>query len=276
MEKTNISRWLFNGLLLLATTFFLWPFYWMVTGSLKNLTVSIQIPPEWIPLHPTMINYHTLFVDYSVMKWFFNSMLIAACASVLVLALSSMAAYAIAKIQFKAGPYLFALMIGTLTLPHAVMFIPLFQMMNQLHLINTYAAAILPIIGWPFGVFLLRQIMVTLPTPLIEAARIDGGSELLIFTRLILPLSKPGLAVLAIFTFVNAWNDYVWQLLVLTKENMLTLPVGVRVVQKAQEFHDNYGIAMAGAVLATLPLIALFIFFQKYFTKGITLGAVKG
>ncbi|MEK3912754.1 carbohydrate ABC transporter permease [Paenibacillus sp. FSL H7-0331] len=276
MGNKSSNQWIFNVILVIAAAFFIWPLYWMVTGSFKNLTVAIQIPPEWIPLQPTWINYRTLFVDHSVIKWFGNSLFISSGATVCVLLLSSMAAYAIAKIQFKAGGYIFALMVGSLTLPHAVMFIPLFQMMNELGLINTYAGAMLPVVGWPFGVFLLRQFMQTLPTALIEAARIDGGSEVQIFTRVILPLAKPGLAVLAIFTFVNTWNDYVWQLLILTKDSMFTLPVGVRVVQKAQEFHNNYGIAMAGAVLATLPLIGLFVYFQKYFTKGITLGAVKG
>jgi multiple sugar transport system permease protein len=276
MEKARGSRWLLSAILALLTVFFLWPFYWMATGSLKNLTVAIQIPPEWIPLHPTWANYRTLFVDYDVARWFLNSLIVATCAVVGVMLFSSMAAYAIAKIRFRGGRYIFAVMIGALSLPHAVMFIPLFQMMNRLGLINTYLGAVLPIIGWPFGVFLLKQFLQTLPTSLLEAARIDGCGELRIFVGIILPMAKPALAVLAIFTFVNTWNDYVWQLLILTKESMYSLPVGVEVVQKAQEFHNNYGIAMAGAVLATLPLVVLFLVFGRYFTKGITMGAVKG
>ncbi|MFD0672459.1 carbohydrate ABC transporter permease [Cohnella sp. GCM10027633] len=276
MDQTTRRHWVGNGLLALGTVFFLWPFYWMLAGSFKNLTVAIEIPPQWVPLSPTWSNYRTLFVEHQVARWFLNSTLVAAASTTLVLVLSSMAAYAIAKVGFRAGNAIFAVMLGALTLPHAVMFIPLFQMMNKFHLINTYAAAILPVVAWPFGVFLLRQFMQTLPTALIEAARIDGASEFRIYARVILPLAKPGLAVLAIFTFVNTWNDYVWQLLVLTDKSMFTLPVGIRVVQKAQEFHNDYGIAMAGAVLATLPLIALFVMFGKYFTKGITLGAVKG
>lgn len=274
--KGKIGQWGLNVLLLLATAFFILPFYWMMTGSFKNLTVAIQIPPQWLPYPPTWDNYKTLFLDYAVVRWFFNSFFISTVSALCVLLTSSMAAYAIAKVKFKAGKPIFVLMVGALTLPHAVMFIPLFQMMNKMGLNNTYWAAILPIVGWPFGVFLMRQFMATLPSALIEAARIDGAGEWRIFVRIILPIAKPGMAVLAIFTFVNAWNDYVWQMLVLTKGSMLTLPVGVRVVQKAQEFHSNYGIAMAGAVLATLPLIALFAIFNKHFTKGLTLGAVKG
>ncbi|WJH32801.1 carbohydrate ABC transporter permease [Paenibacillus sp. CC-CFT747] len=135
---------------------------------------------------------------------------------------------------------------------------------------------LLPLVGWPFGVFLLKQFMQTLPGELIEAAKIDGCSEWQTFVKVILPLSKPGLGVLAIFTFVNSWNDFVWQMIVLKDMPNFTLPVGVKVAQKVSELEINYGVAMAGALLATLPVLALFLYFQKYFTKGITMGALKG
>lgn len=265
-----------NAILAVFVLFFLWPFYWMLTGSVKALKVALQIPPEWFPAKPTLANYQLLFNKFPVWHWLYNSVFISVVATLLVLTTSAMAAYAFSKIRFKGSKWLFAAMIASMTIPHTVLLIPLFQMMNDLHLINTHWGVLLPIVGWPFGVFLLKQFMQTLPGELIEAAKIDGCSEWQTFLRVILPLSKPGLGVLAIFTFVNSWNDYVWQLIVLKDMKHFTLPVGVKVAQKVSDLEINYGVAMAGAVLATLPVLALFLYFQKYFTKGITMGALKG
>jgi multiple sugar transport system permease protein len=259
-----------------CTLFFLWPFYWMISSSFKNVKVALQIPPEWFPLKPTWGNYRTLFVDYPLWHWVYNSLFISIVATVLVIAVSSLASYALAKISFKAAKPLFALMIGAMTIPHTVLFIPLFQLMNDLRLVNTHWGVLLPLVGWPFGVFLLKQFIQTLPSELIEASKIDGCSEWQTFYKVILPLAKPGLGVLAIFTFVSSWNDYIWQLIMLNDMQMFTLPLGVKVAQKVQELEINYGVAMAGAVLATLPVMVIFLYFQKYFTKGITLGALKG
>jgi len=134
----------------------------------------------------------------------------------------------------------------------------------------------LPAVAWPFGVFLIRQFIATLPSALIEAGRIDGCSEFGIYARIMLPLAMPGLAVLAIFTFVNTWNDYVWQLIVLTESKLFTLPLGIKIAQKTIETETNYGVGMAGAVIATLPVLAVFVYFQKHFTQGLTVGAMKG
>ena len=236
----------------------------------------MQIPPEWIPLTPTMENYATLLDKFPALMWLFNSVFTAVITTVLVLFVSSTAAYALAKIKFRGSKYVFGAMIAAMTLPNTILFIPLFKMMNSWNIVDTYVGLILPTLGWPFGVFLLRQFMQTLPSTLIEASRIDGCSELGIYIRIILPLSKPGLGALAIFTFVRSWNDYIWQTIVLKSENMLTLPLGIQIAQKVNEVEQNYGVSMAGAVLATLPVLIVFISFQKYFTKGITLGAVKG
>ncbi len=276
MKKKRSSAGLGSILLFLAVLFFLWPSYWMVTGSFKNMKVSLQIPPEWFPLSPTLNNYATLLQNYPVLRWLFNSVLVSVLTAVLVVLLSAMAAYALAKIDFKSSKPLFALMVGAMTLPHTLLFISLFSIMANAGLTNTYLGLLLPSLGWPYGVFLLRQFMMTLPGALIDAAKIDGCSELSVFWRIIIPLSKPGLATLAIFTFVNSWNDYVWQLIMLKDSDMYTLPLGIQVAQKLQEFETNYGVGMAGAVLATLPVLAVFLSFQKYFTRGITLGAVKG
>lgn len=275
-KNGRISGLLSKTLLILAAAFFLWPVYWMISSSFKNLKVALQIPPQIFPLNPTGDNYLHLFERNPAWQWFWNSVFISVTATVLVVAVASLAAYALAKIKFDGHKIVFAVVIAGMTLPHSLMFIPLFKMMSSLNLLNSSAAVILPVVGWPFGVFLVRQFMQTIPTSLLEASRIDGCSELGTFLRVVLPMAKPGLGSLAIFTFLNTWNDYVWQMLVLKKEEMYTLPLGVQVAQKISELETNYGMAMAGATIATVPALIVFLCFQKYFTKGITLGAVKG
>lgn len=256
--------------------FFLWPLYWMLIGSFKNLKVALQIPPEWIPRQPTLDNFRILVTDFPLFRWLYNSMFISVAATLLVIAVSSLSAYAFAKVPFKGSKWLFAVMIASMSIPHTVLLIPLFQMMNKLGLTNSLWGVLLPLVGWPFGVFLLKQFMQTLPGALIEAAKIDGASEWQTFSRVILPLAKPGIAVLGIFTFVNSWNDYVWQMIMLKDKLTYTLPVGVKIARQVQEVDINYGVAMAGALCATLPVLLVFLFFQRYFTQGITVGAVKG
>lgn len=259
-----------------SALFFLWPMYWMLIGSFKNLKVALQIPPEWFPLKPTLDNFRILATDFPLFRWLYNSMFISVMATLLVIAVSALAAYAFAKVPFKGSKWLFAVMIASMSIPHTVLLIPLFQMMNKLGLANSLWGVLLPLVGWPFGVFLLKQFMQTLPGALIEAAKIDGASEWQTLARVILPLAKPGIAVLGIFTFVNSWNDYVWQMIMLKDKLTYTLPVGVKIARQVQEVDINYGVAMAGALCATLPVLLVFLFFQRYFTQGITLGAVKG
>ncbi|PYI53456.1 sugar ABC transporter permease [Paenibacillus flagellatus] len=265
-----------NVLLWASTLFFLWPFYWMLIGAFKNLKVALQIPPEWFPKQPTMENFRILAVDFPLFRWLYNSLFISVVSTVLVIAVSSLAAYAFAKVPFKGSKWLFGAMIASMSIPHTVLLIPLFQMMNKLGMTNSLWGVLLPLVGWPFGVFLLKQFMQTLPGALIEAAKIDGASEWQTFRRVMLPLAKPGIAVLGIFTFVNSWNDYVWQMIMLKDKMMYTIPVGVKIARQVQEVDINYGVAMAGALCATLPVLLVFLYFQRYFTQGITFGALKG
>jgi multiple sugar transport system permease protein len=276
MRKNRALNAVKNLFLGVCTLFFLWPFYWMLTGSFKNLQVAMQIPPEWFPLQPTFNNYVSLMVDYPTLQWLFNSLFISVVCTALVLLFSSLCAYSIAKIRFAGSNLIFGMMVAAMTIPHTVLFIPLFKLMNQLHLVNTLWGALLPMVGWPFGVFLLKQFIQTLPSELIESGKIDGCNEWQLFSRIIIPLAKPGLGVLAIFTFVNSWNDYVWQLIILSKKTMYTLPLGVKFASQVSEYGIDYGIALAGAMVAAIPILAIFLYFQKYFTKGITLGALKG
>ncbi|WP_409345089.1 carbohydrate ABC transporter permease [Paenibacillus sp. MBLB4367] len=265
-----------NVVIWVCTLLFLWPFYWMLIGSFKQLKVALQIPPQWIPLQPTLENFRILVTDFPLFRWLYNSMFISVVATLLVITVSSLSAYAFAKVPFRGSKWVFGAMIASMAIPHTVLLIPLFQMMNKLELTNTLWGVLLPIVGWPFGVFLLKQFMQTLPSALIEAAKIDGCNEWQTFTKVMLPLAKPGIAVLGIFTFVNSWNDYVWQMIMLKDNMMYTLPVGVKIARQVQEVDINYGVAMAGALCATLPVLLVFLYFQRYFTEGVTAGAVKG
>lgn len=272
-RKFKAWSWLSMFMILNFALFFFFPFYWIMTGVFKMQNVAIAMPPEWFPKNPTLANWVTLF-NAPAWRWLFNSFFIAFCTMILVCITASMAGYVFAKKEFPGKKWLFWLFIAAMSLPKQVILIPLVNIMADIHWIDTYQALIFPAIGWPFGIFLMKQFTQTLPTELIEAAKMDGASEWTIYTKIVLPIVKPGLGALAIFTFIGSWNDYFSQLIFIRSKAMQTLPLGVALMQ--QEFTTNYGVLMAGAALASLPMIAIFIAFQRYFTEGITMGAVKG
>lgn len=260
-------------LLTLFTGVFIFPLYWIVSGSFKVQNVAVKVPPEWFPIHGTLDNWQNLML-LPITRWTFNSVFVSLCTMFLVCATASMAGYAFAKIKFPGREFIFWIFIAAMALPKQVIMIPLFTVLVKLDWIDTYQALILPAVGLPFGVFLMKQFTKTLPTELIEAAKMDGCTQWYIFSKIILPLVKPGLGALAIFTFINSWNDYFMQLILTRSKLMQTLPLGVALLKA--EFTTPFGVLMAGATLASLPMIILFIVFQKYFTQGITMGAVKG
>ncbi|MDD9268806.1 carbohydrate ABC transporter permease [Paenibacillus sp. GCM10023248] len=189
---------------------------------------------------------------------------------------SSTAGYVLAKKQFPGRKIIFTMFIAAMALPKQVILVPLFTMLADFGWVNTYYGLILPAIGWPFGVFLMKQFAQTIPGELMEAAKMDGCTEIRLFSTIILPLLKPALGALAIFTFIASWNDYFSQLIMIRSTPMMTLPLGVSMMTTQSEFMTNYGVLMAGALLASVPMIAIFIVFQRAFTQGITMGAVKG
>jgi multiple sugar transport system permease protein len=272
-ERLTPSKVGANALLVLLAAFFFFPFYWIVTGAFKIQNVAIQVPPEWFPLHPTMQNFADLSKS-PVLRWTFNSFAIALGTTFLVCVAASMGGYALAKKRFPGRDIIFGLFIAAMSLPKQVIMIPLFTMLANWKWINTYQALILPAAAWPFGIFLMRQFSQTLPSELLEAAKIDGCGEARMFVKIALPIIKPGIGALAIFTFIGAWNDYFSQLILTRSTEMQTLPLGISALQA--EFTTNYGMLMAGAAIASVPMIIIFIAFQKYFTQGITMGAVKG
>lgn len=263
-------------ILLLLALASLMPLYWMITGSFKIQSDAMRIPPEWFPANPTLENYRKLLLaNTPTFRWFINSLIVASGVAFSAVLTSLLAGYAFGKKEFPGRTILFWTLILTMMLPKQISLIPLYILMQKLKWFNTYQGMIAPYVAYPFGIFLMRQFMQSIPDDLLDAARIDGASEIGLFRHVIVPLSKPAVGALAIFAFVAGWNDYIWQLLMITKRNMLTLPVGVSKLTAGLDHYD-LGLAMAGATFAFIPMLIVFLIFQNHFVKGITVGAVKG
>ncbi len=260
-------------IMFILAVLFAFPLYWILTGSLKDAAAINAIDPEWFPKAPTLDNYVRLF-ERPAFRWLFNTVLMAVAAMGLTCVTASLAGYALAKKRFKGRVFLFSLMVAAMALPKQVILIPLLKEMAFLGIHDNLLAVILPTVGWPFGVFLMKQFSETIPTEMLEAARIDGAGELRTFNSVVMPIIKPGVGALAIFTFINSWNDYFLQLLMLNSNNNLTISLGIANLQG--EMASDFGLIMAGAALAAVPIVTIFLIFQKYFTQGITMGAVKG
>lgn len=260
------------ALCLVALTF-IFPFYWIMTGAFKNPITIKTLPPELFPMNPSLDSFIKLFKS-PALHWLFNSVFISVAAMALTCITASLAGYALAKKHFVGQKIIFGMFICAMALPKQVVLVPLVRLAQAIGLYNTVWAVILPTVGWPFGVFLMKQFSETIPGELMEAARIDGAGELLTFWRVVMPIIRPGIGALAIFTFINTWNDYFLQLVMLVNKEVMTIGLGVATLQA--EFSTDYGTIMAGAALAAVPIVAVFIMFQKYFTQGITMGAVKG
>lgn len=258
--------------LLASASVFVFPFYWILTGAFKQQVVATAIPPEWFPLTPTLENWAVLF-NNPVWRWTFNSFFISAGEMIGVCIVSATAGYVLAKKVFPGRKFIFIVLVAAMMLPKQVILVPLFTMLADFGWIDTYQGLILPAIGWPFGIFLMKQFSQTIPSELLEAAEMDGSGELRTFFSIVLPMLKPALGALAIFTFILSWNDYFSQLIITRSTEMMTLPLGVATMQG--EYKTDYGVMMAGAALASLPMITIFAIFQKSFTQGITMGSIK-
>jgi multiple sugar transport system permease protein len=252
------------------------PFLFMFSTSFTKSFSMMTYPPTLIPSNPTLENYYeVLFVFQNGLfpRWFLNTVFTTAAITIGSLLLNTLSGYIFAKKDFFGKQVLFTLLLSTMMVPVAVVLIPSFQIIRMLNLFNTYWALIIPALATPFGIFMMRQFITTLPSDLIEVAKIDGAGELRIFWSIIVPLSTPGMAALGIFTMMNAWNAFLWPLVVLRSNEMRTLVVGLAGVQG--EFSVNYGMVMAGSVLTVLPLLMLYLFFQPYFVEGLRLGYGK-
>ena len=222
----------------------------------------------------TLLNYSRIFANAPITRWTMNSFLICTVITAAQLLFDSMAGYAFARKDFPGRRFLFWAVVGTMMVPIHILVVPLYIMMVKLHLVDTLWAAILPGLAGPFGIFFMRQYMLTIPVELEEAARIDGCGEMQIFFRIILPISAPAMGVLAIFLFISNWNSFLWPLLVLNSADTFTLTVGLATLQDKHAL--DYGLLMAGAVVASLPMFGVFLLLQQTFIRGIRMGAMKG
>jgi multiple sugar transport system permease protein len=250
------------------------PLYWMFTTSLRVSSHIMEMPPQFWPHPASLENYRRLILNANVMRWFFNSVLVTGAITAINIYFCTLAGYTLAKKNFPGRDLIFWAIIGMIMVPSQVTIVPLFMLMSDLHMVNTYWGLIIPGLFAPFGIFLMKQFIQTLPTELIEAAKIDGASEPAVFTRIVFPLAKPGWAALAIFMFVENWNDFLWPLIITNSETMRTLQTGLATLQT--RYLTDYSLLMAGAGVSALPMIIFFLAFQRYFVRGITIGAVKG
>jgi len=249
------------------------PFLFMASTSLTESYVMMSYPPRLIPPNPKLDNYINIIFQFQgglFGRWFFNSAFTTAAITIGSVLLSTLAGYLFAKKEFVGRDLVFTLILATLMVPGAVTLIPAFQVVRNFQLYDTYGALIIPGLASPVGIFMMRQFISSLPTELIEAAKIDGASEIGIFWRIIIPLSKPGMAALGIFIALGAWNGFLWPLVVLRSTEMHTLVVGLATIQG--QFVVDYGLVMAGSVLAVLPMLVLYVLFQPYFIEGLRLG----
>ena len=263
-----------NAILLLGVFLTVMPFVYMVFASFKPGGELFSIPVQILPDSLYWGNYELLLEETSFIRWFANSVFVGLARTVLAITLSLMAGYAFAKFEFPFKRALFILVIATLTLPLYVILVPLFGMMTDLGWTDSYWALILPFTAQGVGVFLARQQLLGIPNELIESARIDGAGEWAIFTRIIVPLAQPVIAVLGILFFTASWNDYIWPLIVLTSDSRFTISLGLPTL--IGPFEQEYGAVMAGSFLGTLPIILIFLVFQRRFIEGIMAGALKG
>jgi len=263
----------FHLLIYAAALATLAPFIWMVLTSFKDLSEILVYPPQWLPSRFELNNYVNAFLAAPFDRFYFNSFFVAAAVTIGQLITCSMAAFAFARLQFWGRDVLFFIFLGTMMIPGQVTMIPSFMMLYWLGWIDSYKALIVPGLASAFGTFLLRQFFLTIPRDLEDAAYIDGCSRFGVLWRIILPLAKPALATLAIFTFMGVFNDFLWALIVVNSEEMRTVQLGLAIFR--DRYTTEWDKLMAGSVTATLPILLIFFFAQKYFIKGITLSGLK-
>ena len=250
------------------------PLYWMIVTAFKTQTAIFTYPIEWFPKEITLQNFVDLFARFPFGKVLVNSAIVSVSYSIITIVTCSMAAFAFAKIPFRGSEVLLKVYLATLMIPFQSTLIPLFMLFNSAGLSNTYGSVIIPSLFRVFGIFLLVQHMRTIPDDYIDAARIDGASYFTILWKVILPLSLPVIAGYAVITFMDAWNDYLWPLVMLTKPDMMTVPVALGMVNG--QFERNFGVQMAGSLISIVPVVLIYLAAQSKMKDGLTLGGIKG
>jgi multiple sugar transport system permease protein len=270
----SAAAWIVNGMLIGLAVVALFPLLWMVAASLMAPGEASTFPPPLLPAAATLANYRELFALAGMGRYLANSVLLSVAATLLSVIFNVAAGYAFAKLRFAGRDRLFKLMLGALVVPGQVAMVPLFLMLKHMGLVNSYGGVIVPGMASIFGIFLVRQYALSIPDELIEAARIDGASEFTIFRSVIVPLLKPIIVTLGVFTLLGTWNDFMWPLIVLTDNDLYTLPVALASLSR-EHVQDNE-LMMAGSVLTTIPVLVVFVALQRYYIEGLTVGSVKG
>jgi multiple sugar transport system permease protein len=263
-----------NGLLLGTAAVSLFPLLWMASVSFMGPGEASTFPPPLLPRHATLANYHELFARVGVARYFLNSVILTAAVTLVSLLVNVAAGYAFAKLRFAGRDRIFKLLLGALVIPAQVAMVPLFLLLKQLGLVNTYGGIVVPAAASIFGIFLVRQYALSMPSELLEAARIDGAGELRIFGSVVVPVLRPIIVTLAVFTLLGTWNDFMWPLIVLGDQELYTPPVALASLSR-EHVQDNE-LMMAGSVVTILPVLIVFLTLQRYYLEGLMAGSVKG
>ena len=250
------------------------PFLWMISTSLKSRGALMSIPIEWIPDEPTLDAYSAVFSRFPFLRTIGNSLFIAIVYTLITLVSASMAAFAFAKIRFRGSGVILKIYLAMMMIPTQVTMIPLFVIMNRLGLIDSYASVILPSIFKPFAVFMLVQQMQSIPNDYLDAARVDGAGIFRVYGHIALPMCAPTLATLAVTTFMESWNDYLWPLLMLTDRSKMTLPIALSTLNG--QYNTEYNVLMAGSLISMIPIIIIYLCAQKQIKNGLMAGGIKG
>jgi multiple sugar transport system permease protein len=269
----KVKSALLHGVLIAIGIATLTPLLWMVGASFMRSGEASTFPPPFFPSSPTLEQYAGLFTRLNIARYLANSVIVSVAVTLVSLAVNSMAGFAFAKYRFKGRRGLFNTLIASMVIPAQVTMLPLFLMLNKMGVINTYLGVIIPGMASIFGIFLIRQFALSIPDSLLEAARMDGASDFRVYWSVVLPLCKPILLTLAIFTFMGTWNDFLWPLIVMTDDSMYTLPVAL--ANMSGEHVQDTELMMAGAVLTVLPVLVLFAALQRQYLSGIMAGSVK-
>lgn len=268
------SAFLVNAALLVVALVTLCPLLWMVSVSFMSPGEASSFPPPFLPQEASLANYRELFAHTGMGRCFANSLFLAIAATLCSLLFNVTAGYAFAKLVFTGRDRVFRVLLGALIIPGQVAMIPLFLMLKNLGLVNTYVGVLIPSMANVFGIFLVRQYAMSIPDELLEAARVDGAGELRVFRSIVLPTLGPILVTLAIFTFLGSWNDFLWPLIVLTDDDRHTLPVALALLSR--EHVQDSELMMAGSVITIVPVLVLFLVLQRYYIQGLLAGSVKG
>jgi multiple sugar transport system permease protein len=269
----GLATALVNGLLAGAATITLLPLVWMLSVSLMSPGEASTFPPPLLPSQATLDNYRQLFAHVGMGRYVVNSALLTTTVTLVSLLFNVAAGYAFAKLRFAGRDRIFRLLLAALVIPSQVAMVPLFLLLKHLGLVNTYGGVIVPAMASIFGIFVVRQYALSVPDDLLEAARIDGANEFRIFRSVIVPVLRPIVVTLAVFTSLGTWNEFMWPLIVLNDSDLYTLPVALASLSR-EHVQDNE-LMMAGAVLTTLPVLLVFLVLQRHYIQGLTLGSVK-